>query len=123
MALPTLSKAGVTTVVISKAPTFPGAEPLTMNQFVGVSDDNTIRVFSLGPAKRTLQLVFEQLTTLDRVNIEAFFNNLLVNWGVNDFTYTDENGTATIVRNLQPEFAPQLLSDDNWSVTLVFTVV
>lgn len=123
MAAPSLSKTGVTTVNFSKASTFPSGDPLTINQFVGVSDDNTIRVFSLGEPKQTLEVIFEQLTVSDIVAIKAFFNNPLVNWGVNSFTYTDEDSTAHTVRYLQPTFDPQVVSDDSVSLTLVFTVV
>lgn len=123
MAQPTFSKSGVTTVTLSRASTFPGSSPLTINQVVGVSDDNTVRVFSLGPAKRTLEVIFEQLAATDIANLEAFFTNPLVNWGVNNFVYTDEVGTAHTVRFLQPEFAPQESSDNNYSLTLVLTEV
>lgn len=123
MAAPSLSKAGVTTMTFTKASTFPSAEPLTINQFVGVSDDNTIRVFSLGVPKRTLTVIFEQLTPFDITDLEAFFNDPLVNWGVNSFTYTDETGNARTVRYLQPTFDPEQVSDENYSLTMVFTVV
>lgn len=122
MAIPTLSKTGVTTVQLSKASTFPSAEPLTPNQFVGVSDDNTIRVFSLGPAKQNLNVIFEQLTLTDVNAIIAFFVDSLINWGVNSFTYTDEESTAFTVRFLQPIFDPQQVSDDNFSLNLTLTV-
>lgn len=123
MAIPILSKTGVTTVNLSKASTYPSSTPLTMNQFVGVSDDNTVRVFSLGTAKRTVNVVFEQLTAADITLLEAFFTDPLINWGVGQFQYTDEAGTVFNVRFLQPIFDPQEVSDDNFSLTLVFTVV
>ena len=93
-----------------------------MNQFVGVSDSNTIRVYSLGLPKRSLNVVFEQLTPQDITDLEAFFNNSLVNWGVNSFTYTNELGEATTVRYLQPVFDPQQVSDENFALSLTFTV-
>lgn len=122
MALPTLSKSGVTTVVLSRASTFPGTEPLTINQVVGISDSNVIRVFSLGVPKETLEVVFAQLDTADITNIKAFFNDPLVNWGVFSFQYTDEVGTIHTVRFLQPEFAPVAIADNNFNLTLIFTV-
>jgi len=122
MAAPSLSKTGVTTVNLTKASTFPSSDPLTMNQFVGVSDDNTIRVYSLGLPKRSLNVVFEQLTPQDITDLEAFFNNSLVNWGVNSFTYTNELGEAITVRYLQPVFDPQQVSDENFALSLTFTV-
>jgi len=122
MAAPTLSKSGVTTVTFSKASTFPGSSPRTINQFTGISDDNTIRVASLGPAKQSFEVIFEQLTELDIDAVTTFFEDPLVNWGVFSFTFTDEDGVATIVRFLQTEYDPQEVSQDNWSLALVFTV-
>jgi hypothetical protein len=122
MAAPTLSKSGVTTVTFSKASVFPGSSPRTINQFTGISDDNTIRVASLGPAKQSFEVVFEQLTSADITAVTAFFENPLVNWGVNEFTWTDEDGVATGVRFLQTEFDPREDSEDNWTLALVFTV-
>lgn len=122
MARPTFQKTGVTTVVTSKASTFPSGTPLTPNQFVGVADDNTIRVFSLGTARRHLQVVLQQLTSTDIANLEGFFTDPLVNWGVNSFTYTDEDSTSYTVRFLQPVFDPQQVSDNNFNLQLTFTV-
>lgn len=122
MAAPTLSKTGVTTVTLSKASIFPDRSPKTINQFTGISDNNTIRVASLGPPKQSFEVQFDQLTQQDITNIDAFFNDPLVNWGVNSFTWTDENGLATVVRMLMTEFDPEGQSEDNFSLTLVFTV-
>jgi len=122
MAAPTLSKSGVTTVTFSKASIFPGSSPRTINQFTGISDDNTIRVASLGPAKQSFEVQFEQLTEVDIDNVTTFFEDPLINWGVFQFTFTDEDSVATSVRFLQTEFDPQEVSQDNWSLTLIFTV-
>lgn len=122
MAKPFLSKTGVTSVFLSKASTFPSGSPLTPNQFVGVSDANTVRVFSLGVPKRQLEVIFQQLTSTDITALENFFNNSLVNWGVNSFTYTDEDATAWTVRFIQPVFDPQLVSDNNYNLQVTFTV-
>ena len=122
MAAPTLSKSGVTTVTLSKASVFPGSSPKTINQFSGVSDNNTIRVASLGPAKKSFEIQFEQLTEADVVAVEAFFEDPLINWGVGSFTWTDEDGNPTVVRNLMTEFDPVEQSQDNWQLNLVFTV-
>lgn len=122
MAFPTFSKTGVTTVALSKGSTFPSGTPLTPNQFVGVSDANSVRVYSLGLPKRQLEAVFEQLTRNDVTALEAFFNDPLVNWGVGTFTFTDEDSTAWTVRFLQPVFDPRQVSDNNFALTLTFTV-
>jgi hypothetical protein len=90
---------------------------------VGVSDDNTIRVFSLGPPKKTLEVVFAQLSRQDITDVLAFFNNPLVNWGLFPFFYIDEESVSHTVRLLQPEFSPVEVSDDNINLTLVFTEV
>ena len=123
MAKPFLAQPGVPVVEISRAATFPGIEPFTINQVVGISDDNTIRVFSLGTAKQTLEVIFAQLNRVDIANILAFFQNPLVNWGLKSFQYNDEVGTVHIVRLLQPEFSPVEISDDNFNLALVFTIV
>lgn len=123
MPAPILSKVGVPTVTLSVASTFPGREPITMNQFTGISDDNTVRVASLGPPRRTLEVKFEQLTDLDIASLEVFFASSVVNWGLNEFSYTDENSTVWTVRYLSPSFSPERVSDGNYSLNMVFTVV
>jgi len=123
MALPTLSKNNVTTLTLSRGSTFPSSRPLVLNQVTGVSDNNTIRVFSLGPPRQTLELIFEQLTQSDIDGIVSFFDNPLVNWGVNSFTYTDEDGVGHITRFLQTELAPQEVAPNNYSLSMVFTKV
>lgn len=123
MALPTFSKSLVPTVTLSRGSTFPSSRPLVINQVTGVSDNNTIRVFSLGPPRETLELQFEQLTTADIENLKDFFNDSLVNWGLNTFTYTDEDGVAHVVRILQTELSPLEVAPDNVSLGLVLTKV
>lgn len=123
MAAPSLSQSGVSTVTLSVASTFPSRDPKAMNQFSGISDDNTIRVASLGPPRKTLEVQFRQLNSIDVTALDAFFDNALVNWGLFPFTYTDEEGTGHNVHNLSPLFSPERVSDDNFTLNLVFTVV
>ena len=123
MALPTLSKAGVPTVTLSRANVFPNVRPKVLNQFVGVSDDNTIRVASVGPPLTTIVLKFEQLTNTDRASIEAFFANALINYGQFSFTFTDAASNAYTVRFLEPQLALPEVTDENVQFDLVLTVV
>ena len=118
------SKSGVTSVVFSSARTYPIGDVFIMNQFIGVPDSNEdIRVASLGPARQIIPIIFDQLTNTDRSNLLAFFTNPLVNWALNSFTITDENGASFIVKFLEPEFQMPELSDDNVSLTLNLTVL
>ena len=123
MAKPTFTKLGVPTVTLSRAATFPSVDPIIMNQFIGVSDNNVIRVASLGPARQILSVELEQLNALDITNLTAFFRNPLINWGLNSFNYTDSAGIMHTVRYLQSDFSPQLTSDDNYSLNLTLTVI
>jgi hypothetical protein len=123
MPLPTFSKVGVTTVTFSQPPVFPAADPLVLNQFVGVSDFNTIKVASIGPPLRTLNLRFEELTRTDKANLEAFFANPLVNYGQGSFTYTDHIGIARTVQFLDQQLAMPEVSDNNVSAEFVLTVL
>lgn len=120
---PTFSKAGVTTVTLSSGATFPYNDPRIPNQFVGVSDDNTIRVAVLGSPRKVLVIPFEQLTATDKAAIIGFLENPLVNYAQASFTYTDEDGVAATVRFLQPELSLPEQSKTVASGTLTLTVV
>lgn len=124
MANPTLSKSGVTTVTLTSGSTYPSGDVHIPNQFIGVPDSNQgIRTASLGPARRIIPVVFEQLNRNDRANMLAFFSNPLINWALNSFIYTDEDGVASTVKFLEPEFQMPEISDDNVSLTMNFTVL
>lgn len=120
---PTLSKSGVTTVTLSRGSIFPSAEPYIPNQFVGVSDSNVVRTAVLGDARQILEVPFAQLTSADITNLRNFFQNSLINWGENSFTYTDEDSNSFTVKYIQPMFKPERDSSGNFSITLVFTVL
>ena len=121
----TFTKTGVTTVTFSAATTYPSTADgrFVMNQFVGLSDDDTPKVASLNSPRQLITLEFEDLTRQDRINLLAFMNNPLVNWGVNSFTLTNEVGNVYLVRFLEPEFVMPEESDDNVSLSMTLTVV
>jgi hypothetical protein len=123
MALPTLSKGGVTTVTFSRSNVYPSVSPKVLNQFVGISDANTIRVASVGPPLQSIVLHFELLTREDRDNIETFFADSLVNYGQNTFQFTDANETVHNCRFLDTQLALPEVTDDNVSFELTLTKV
>jgi len=125
MALPQLVKAGVSVspVTLTRAPVYPRVEPVILNQFVGVSDANTIQVAVVGAPLKTLALQFQQLTPLDAANILAFLEDPLVNFGQNPFTYIDSLEVSHPVRWLEPQLALPEESDENFSWEPVFTKV
>lgn len=123
MPKPTFSKTGVTTVTLSSGATFPYNDPRVPNQFVGISDANTIRTATLGPRRKLLVVPLEQLDAADKAAIIGFLENPLVNYAQASFTYTDEKGIAETVRYLQPEFSLPEIAEDNVAGTLTFTVI
>lgn len=123
MAAPTFSKPGVTTVTLSTGATFPYADPRIPNQFIGVSDNNTVRSATLSARRKLLVIPFEQLNEIDKTNIIGFLENPLVNYAQASFTYTDEKGVAATVRFLQPELSLPEDATDNISGTLTLTVI
>lgn len=118
-----LSRSGVTSVTFSRATTFPSSQPRVPNQFIGISDDDTVRAASISTARRIITLEFQQLSKLDRTNLEAFFEDPGINWALNSFTLTTEFGTQFTVRFLESEFVMPDISEDNVSLSLNLTVV
>jgi hypothetical protein len=119
-----LSKSGVPSVTFSTATTYPNAVGgrFIPNQFIGLSDDDTPKVASLGSARQLIPLEFENLERQDRTNLLAFMTNPSINWAKNSFTLTDELGISYLVRFLEPEFNMPEESDDNVSLSMIFTV-
>lgn len=120
MSLPTFSKVDVTTVTFSKANVYPIVSPRTLNQFVGISDNNTIRVAVLGPPLEVILLQFRQLTRDDRSNLIAFFEAIDYS---DEFTYTDTVGAPFTVRLLEPNFTLPEVVDNNVSFDITLTKV
>ncbi len=123
MANPIFSKTGVTSVTLSKSNLYPNVQPLVLNQFVGISDANTVRVASIGDPLRTIVLVFEQLTRTDRDALEAFFADPLVNYGEFSFTFTDASSTVYVVQFLEPALALPEVTDNNVKFEMILTIV
>lgn len=120
---PTLSKAGVATVTFSRANVYPHVMPRILNQFVGISDDNTIRVAKVGPPLQTIVLGFEQLTRDDRDHLEAFFSDPLIDYGLYTFQFTNHLGVVYDVRYLEPQFSLPEVTDNNVRFQLILTIV
>lgn len=125
MALPQLVKVGVSVspVVLSRSAIFPHINPIVLNQFVGVSDANTVQVAVIGAPLKTLSRQFQQLTPVDAANVLAFFEDPLVNFGQFEFTYIDTAGTSHNVRYLEPQLVLPEDSDENFSWDVVLTKV
>jgi hypothetical protein len=125
MALPQLVQAGVSIspVVLTRAAVYPKVQPLVLNQFVGVSDANTIQVSVIGAALETISLQFTQLTPADGTLIKAFFADPLVNYGEFEFTFIDADSVSHTVRYLEPQLALPEETDSNVSWELILTKV
>lgn len=123
MAAPIFDKTGVPAVTFTRARTYPVGDTWVPNQFVGVSDANTIRVASLGSPRQLIGMTFDQLDRSDRTALLAFFQNPKVNWGLYSFTLTDEDSNSYTVKFLEPEFRMPEETDDNVSLTITLTVL
>lgn len=115
MPYPQFSKSGMTTLVFSRGNVYPVQRIYTPRQRVGRSYAGTYRVATLGAADEQLPLVFERLPLADYTALVAWFQNALINWAANSFTYTDSASVATTVRYLagqldMPEVAAGLYS-------------
>ena len=120
--LPTFSKSGVSTVTLSRVNVYPNVKPRVLNQFVGISDANTIKVAVVGKPLQTILLEFQQLTLEDRDNLEVFFTDPLINFGQSPFTYTDFAGVPYTVRYIEPQFALPETTDNDVAFELILTI-
>jgi hypothetical protein len=125
MALPQLVQAGVSIspLTLTRAAIFPKVEPQILNQFVGISDANTVQVSVIGGALETISLQFQQLTPADGANIKAFLADPLVNYGENAFTFIDSDSISHSVRYLEPQVALPEETSGNLSWELILTKV
>jgi len=121
--LPMFVKSGVPTVTLTQANVYPNTKPKVLNQFVGISDSNTVYVSVVGEPLQTIVLNFEQLTVADAEALDAFFSNPLVNFGESEFTFIDSKGNSYTCRYLEPSFAIPEVSDDNVKFDMILTIV
>lgn len=101
MALPSLSKAGATTVTFSRGYSWPRPTPGDERQLVGVSEGKQVRVATLSVPEEFIVLDFANQTALpaaDYTNLSTFLRNTLVNFRAFTFTFTDTDGTTFTVR-------------------------
>jgi hypothetical protein len=123
MPLPQFIKAGVETVTVSRLNTFPAANPKVLNQYVGISDANTVKVAVFGTPLGSIPLTWEGLTQTDLNNLTAFFEDPRVNYGKNPFTFMDSLGVSHTVQYLEPQWAPMKSSANNGQLNIILTVV
>jgi hypothetical protein len=125
MAAPQFVKTGVSVspLVFSRAAVYPKVEPLILNQFVGVSDANTVQVAIIGPPLETISLQFQQLIADDVTNIKAFFADPLVDYAANEFTFIDSDGISHTVRYLENQLAMPEESNGQFTWELILTKV
>lgn len=119
---PTFSKAGITTLVLSKGTLYPTRRPITPQQVRQRSQGGVRRVTTIGPEEEQLGVRIEGLTLTDYNELRAWFRNPLIEWGEQPFTYTDEDGVATEVRWWQDTFDMPEVSAGAYSVDIVFAV-
>jgi hypothetical protein len=102
MALPTLSKTGVTTFTFPVERTLIGGyRPIDPRQLSGETASGSVLVVDLGQAE-SVECHFEDIPTADVTLLYAFFEDALIRWGRYTFTWTDELGATQTVRYWPP---------------------
>jgi len=106
--------------VVVDSPVFPSSTPIVTNQFVGISDDNTIRVASISGPVKAMPLQFRQLSRTQRDALIGFFEAIDYS---GEFTYTDHLGTEHLVRMLESTLAFPEISANNVQFDCTLTKV
>lgn len=113
MPLPTYAKTGVTTLTWSKGESFPYTHIRRPRQVVGVSESGAVRVSTLSVPEHFILVTFVRVPLADYNAAIAFFEDALIDWKANTWTYTNSSSEAFTVRlwddNLEsPEVVDQL---------------
>jgi len=119
MSLPTFTRAGMTDLTFSRENVLPTRHPRLPRQRLSRSDSGKIKVATLGAADEHFPLAFQGLTQADVDALIAWFEDPLVNWSENSFTYTDSGGTAYTVQLLEPGLDPQQEAPGVYGVELL----
>ena len=97
MGLPQFVKAGLMTLVFSRDVLLPYAQPVSYARRRKVSGGGVVRLAKTGEAERLITLRFEGLAEEDYLLLSAWFDDPLINEGLEPFTYVDGRGVSQLV--------------------------
>jgi len=87
----------------SKGRVYPVDDPAQVNVPVDYSEGGQLYAYDKGIEEQFFNLEFENLPAADHLNYFSFFLNTIVG-PANTFTYTDEDGVAHTVRNMDTKY-------------------
>jgi len=122
MALPSLSKSGVTTMTFSRGDAYPRPQLGDDGQLIGESEAGTIRIATLRAPVEFITLNFAgqtRIPTADYVALKAFLQDPLINFRANTFTFTDVDASTATVRYFEGFYGFSLTSSGLYQGTLV----
>ena len=95
----------------------------TINQQLDLTESNNPKVTDYGDDLQLMKLTFNHLSK-DMYNgtvngLETWFSSSQINWAVNNFTMTDEGGTAHTVRLWQKGFALSKDQGNRYSLSII----
>lgn len=122
MALDTFTKSGVTTYTFTRGNTFPISKKYVPNQVKSLSGGGTSKVVGISPAQEYRGINLNNIPLSDLNLLYAFFNDSLVNWGEQIFTWTDNESTVRTVRFWDDELSINNSSSDIYSVSFQLKV-
>lgn len=98
MAAPTFSKTGVTTYTFGRARAFPVNIDRKPQQRIIKSGGGQAQVIKYGERELFLDIVVRGITEANRDLLIAFLEDSLIDYSMNTFTFTDEDGTTYVGR-------------------------
>ena len=104
MPLPELQKALVTTMVFSRAYTFPFNRRIDTQQQNAVRSDGRLQTASIADPEEEFVLEFLQLPRADIDNLRVFLADPLVNYSANAVTFVDAEAVNHNVRFIDQRF-------------------
>ena len=122
MALDTFSKSGVTTYTFSRGNTYPIEHKYQPNIVKSISGGGASKMIVDGAAQEFWGINLNNISSTDVDLLHTFFNNSLVNWGEQLFTWTDNESTARDVRLWNNDIKIVLTSADLYIITFTLKV-
>ena len=95
MALPTFTKTSVTTFTFEKGRYLPVNSPINPNQDIGIGGGGAVKVVNHGTAEQLYEIVINNVSSTNRDALLTFLQDALVNYTLNTFTFTEEDGATT----------------------------
>ena len=116
-------KSGLSNLTLERGRLFPISTPIEINQDRYLTEDNNAKVVDYGSDLDLWELNFNYLS-VDNYNgsvngLKTWFESSQVNWSMNNFTLTDENGVAHTVRLWQKSFNMPRHGSGRYSISLI----